>query len=133
MKTTKKDFRKFKDYFRKFAFNIMGLKNYKAYFRHENINSYADIKVNIGGQVAVVRFNKAVPCKDIDIEMSAFHESCELLLARLIVLAESRFVDPSDIEEASHEIIRTLEHEWYPFLRKDRNNACDFRKLENIK
>ena len=116
MKTTKYDFVKFKDHFRKFALDIMGLKNYKLYFTHKTIESYADIKTNIGGQIAKVRLNKDIGCAEIDIEMTAFHEACELLLVRLIALAESRFVSQAEIDEAPHEIIRVLEHEWYPLI-----------------
>ena len=43
------------------------------------------------------------------IKKVAFHEVCELLLARMGILGESRYVSEVQLREATHEVIRTLE------------------------
>jgi hypothetical protein len=40
----------------------------------------------------------------------AFHEVCEVFMARMHICAAARHVTREEIDEARHEIIRTLEH-----------------------
>ena len=44
------------------------------------------------------------------LKTSAFHEVCHMLLHRLKVCGESRYITESEIDEAEHEIVRRLEN-----------------------
>jgi len=110
MKTTKKDFEIFKKEFLKW-FNVFGLKDWKIYFFHDQIDetSYANITYNVAGRVATVRFNLEHNGRYNNIKETAFHEVCELLLGKLVAVAEYRYVTENEITEATHDIIRRLE------------------------
>ena len=53
-----------------------------------------------------------------DPKRCAFHEVCEVLLYRVHCLGESRYVQPSEIDEAIHDVIRILENTVYEKLKE---------------
>ena len=115
MKTTKKHFDLFEQECRKWI-KFFGLLNWKLYFYHESINAeaLASTGFNLSGRVASIRLNTDWPKEDLHergLRETAFHESCEVLLARVTYYMGARFVsDEGEIQEAAHEIIRTLEN-----------------------
>ncbi len=91
----------------------LGLTEYRVTFRFEPINgSYADIRTSHLDKFAVVRLTSELEPGDVpDFHPagSAKHEAIHLLLARLLWLAESRYVHPQDIDEEEHAVVRRLE------------------------
>jgi len=85
-----------------------GLTEYGVTFRFEPIDgSYADITTSRRDKFAVVRLSSQVTVSDmadLDPARSAKHEAIHLLLARMVWLAESRYVHPQDID-----VVRRLE------------------------
>jgi hypothetical protein len=63
--------------------------------------------------------NHDEPPGEAGIRLVAFHEVCELLLARMLICATARYVSRDEIEEAKHEIIRTLENVLFLPEKKD--------------
>jgi len=115
-KTTEKHFTLFKKHCQKWL-DVFGLKGWEPYFLHEPISS-SDENV----EACVIYDTKArsvtfylstvwnAQITDKAIIRAAFHEVCELLLGKLNELAKARFARESEVEEANHVIIRTLEN-----------------------
>ena len=107
-----------------FWVDIFGLLGWSFYFKLEEIgDKYGDILYNIIGRVATVRLNKKFEKELYSIEQvkqTAFHECCELFLGRLVSLAEYRYTTADEIEEETHNIIRTMEYikDNYTFTKK---------------
>lgn len=52
---------------------------------------------------------KATPVTDVNLERTAVHELCHVLLADLIALAQDQRTSPEDLACAEHAVINTLE------------------------
>ena len=113
MKTTSAHFRIFERECRKWI-KIFGLYDWEVFIQHNKIESRAEINYNLRNKLATITFSKEwtnynhIPVQDI--RLTAFHEVMELMLARLVVVGRSRWVDESESDEASHDVIRRLEH-----------------------
>jgi hypothetical protein len=114
-KTTSDDFRIFQEavvYWQK----RLGMLTWQIYTRHQNKEgAQAYCAFNLGGRSATIYLSKVLhnydePPGDRLIKRMAFHEVCELLMARMAICATARFVTAEEIEEARHEVIRTMEH-----------------------
>lgn len=115
MKTTKKDFELFKSECLNWQ-KKLGLTNYKFYFYHNKNGgkSHADVYTGILSDYhATFNFYEDWEddgITDENIKRVAFHEVCHILLARLVTVAENRFVTEDEVDESAHEMIRRLEH-----------------------
>jgi len=115
MKTTKKDFEYFKECSEKWL-EYFGLKRYRIDFEHCDIgDNYAAYKASEVGKNAVLKFttgldDQCIFPEDDWISRAAFHEVFHILLLRISCIAENRYSTPSELEEAEHDIIRTMEN-----------------------
>ena len=67
---------------------------------------------------------------DIEIDKTAFHEVCELLMMRIRFIAEARFLTDEETGEEIHNIIRILENVvWEPKLEDLSNRIKDASKI----
>ncbi len=107
-----KDFSLFREQFVKYQ-RLFGLTGYKAYFKHEPIDSaFASISINYTDMVATVRLNSILPSRDKphkDIKGAAKHEALHLLTARLEGDARYRYSTESMICESAEELVHKLE------------------------
>jgi len=90
-----------------------GLLDWRVYYRHEDSVGKARCTIqHLEDRVCIITLSKfwegIEPTND-EICRTAFHEVCELLLARLYTLSRRRFVGEGEIEEEHHAIIRRLE------------------------
>jgi hypothetical protein len=112
-KTSKRHFKLFCDEVRKFI-DIFGLVGWEVYFEHKQYLSY-EMAVCITDQpgrtctIALSTEWVALKPTDLEVRKAAFHEVCELLLSRFNAFARDRFVQESQIDEESHNLIRILE------------------------
>jgi len=112
-KTSKRHFKLFCDEARKFI-DIFGLVGWEVYFDHKQYLS-TELAICMTDQQArtctIALSPNWVGLKPTDLEVrkAAFHEVCELLLSRSSTFAKDRFVEESQIDEESHNIIRILE------------------------
>ena len=119
-KTTKKDFKLFCNEVDKFIF-IFGLRGWEIACKHESLEDGWAAKCHywLTDRCADITLatewddEKFERC-DTEIRKAAFHECCELLLARIQIIAENRFVQPREIEEEIHHIIKVLENVLFP-------------------
>ncbi len=112
-KTTKKHFRMFKRECERWI-AIFGLKGWEVVYFHEDDEEegrgWASYKVT--GRVCsmgLARTWKGVRPTKHGVRFVAFHEVCELLLARLMTEAKYRFTSEEVVDETAHEVIRVLE------------------------
>lgn len=114
-KTTDYHFQLFKEECQKWL-GIFGMKGWRVdYFHSEDIeNSRASYSLHLTGRVCSFylspKWDKLNPVTDKNVKISAFHEVCHVLLARLVVIGESRFVHADEFNEEAHAIIRILEN-----------------------
>ena len=92
-----------------------GLIGWEVFYNHAEIEGFASCHSDLNTRTATITLNKTAPCKisDIEVKRSAFHEVCELLLARFKILAKERFLSQEFLDEENHNIIRTLERVLY--------------------
>ncbi len=116
MKTTKKDFEYFKKCVRKYI-KYYGLKRYKVFFNRRDIgDNFAKYNLSETSKTVLFSFttdyNLNSPRAEYKdwIKGSAFHEVTHVLIARLGAIAGARYIGCDEIEEAEHDIIRTLEN-----------------------
>jgi len=116
IKTTKKDFKLFKEECQKWI-EILGLKDWEVHFRHdmefEEDRPRASIAADIEGRVAVIYLSEQwqeYPTTAYNIKKSAFHEVCELMMMPLNINARDRYVTESQLKESSHCVVMTLEN-----------------------
>lgn len=121
MDTNKKDFDNFKNYFNKWA-DYLGLKSWYVIFKHCEIfeDSTARYSYELCSRVAKFSLGKEINIdesedKEYVLKRAAFHECCELLLAKVNTYMFERNATPNQIEDAIHEIIRTLENTLFTF------------------
>jgi len=111
-KTTKTEFELFKKECQRWI-KFWGLTEWEINYRHKEIDRevYAVCYTDIIGMTATLKFNKNIR-EDLESQPkeSAFHEICELLLAKLSTLANDRYSTEDELCVASHEIIRRLEN-----------------------
>ena len=113
-RTTRKHFKQFKSECR-YWLNAFGLLGWCVSFFHEMEpdGNLAWESHNVPGRIASLglstEWEQLEPNKH-EIRRVAFHEVCELLLARLDTEAKYRFAVEDNINEARHAVIRTLEH-----------------------
>lgn len=124
MKTTKKDFNLFCKECLRWQ-EILGLSGFELRFVHGNAMSdkiYGNCMVDVTARTALIRLCKDWPeaksfgihlC-DQEIRLTAFHEICHVWLDLLSSCARARYIYAHEIEEAEHDIIRTLEKVLYP-------------------
>ncbi len=113
-KTTAKDFVLFRKEAKKWL-EWWNLLDFDVCFQHvQDISgSLASCSSNILACTATLFLApdwKDNPVSNSRIKRSAFHEVSELRLARLCVLAESRFINRYEIEEETHALIRVFEN-----------------------
>ncbi len=112
-RTTKKHFKLFKCECRKWI-RIFGLYGWEVYYFHEDDGTdhraWASYKTT--GRVCSLclstNWGTMYPTKRL-VRLAAFHEVCELLLARMNTEAKYRFASEEVVDEAAHEVIRVLE------------------------
>ena len=112
-KTTEKHFHIFKRECNKWICEF-GLKGWEVVYFHEDDEEegrgWASYKVT--GRVCTMGLARTwkgmCPTKQ-RVQFVAFHEVCELLLARLMTEAKYRFTSEEVVDETAHEIIRVLE------------------------
>ena len=108
MKTTKKDFERFKGAFRWWQ-ERLGLTDYRTDFFHGGLEPHEAgyCETDIENCVAKVSFAPA--CDNVP-EKTGRHEALELLLAELWILGQYRWVRRDELEAARHRVIRRLEN-----------------------
>ncbi len=112
-KTNKRHYNLFCNEVRKFI-DIFGLVGWEVNFEHKRYLS-TELAVCITdqqGRTCTISLSPTwvgLKPTDLEVRKSAFHEVCELLLSRLNTFAKDRFVQESQIDEESHNIIRILE------------------------
>ena len=114
--TTEDDFRIFEEavvYWQR----RLGLLDWHIYARHKtrDRDAQASCYPHLAGRCATIYLSKVLDNYDDPpgatfIRRMAFHEVCELLTARMNICAKARYVTEEEVDEARHEIIRTLEH-----------------------
>ena len=115
-KTTPEDFQIFQEavaYWQR----RLGLLDWYIYTRHKtrDRDAQASCYPDLAGRCATLYLSRVLhnyddPPGETFIRRMAFHEVCEVLMARMLICAVARYVTREEIDEARHEIIRTLEH-----------------------
>ncbi len=117
-KLTEYHFQKFKGYCWKWI-RKLGLTNYgySIGFSKEKTKANAVCNINLGAaHIDITLYND---WGDIDIptdealECTAMHEVTHVLLARLRLNGDTRFIMEDEIQEAEHEIVRRLENVFF--------------------
>jgi hypothetical protein len=95
----------------------LGLLDWHIYTRHKSRDprTQASCYPDLPGRCATIYLSKVLynydePPGETFIRRMAFHEVCELLMARMMICATARYVTRDEMDEARHEIVRTLEH-----------------------
>ena len=114
MKTSTRHFEIFKKECAKWI-DFFGLKDWDILYAHNDSrpDSCANVTYNLSAKNVVIRLTKTwgeQPITVKRIKRSAFHEVCEVMIARLVICSAARFLNKDEIEEASHDIIRRLEN-----------------------
>jgi len=112
--TTKADFKVFKAEVEKWI-EAFGLYDWEVDIAHGGVSSdehSAECQYQVDARRATIRLSEQFTCGGSfdanDLRQAARHEVGELLLARLVYLAENRCVTYEEIEEAHHDIIARL-------------------------
>lgn len=113
MKTTAKDFEKFKAAFLHWQ-KELGLTHYQVVFECSQAEGvFARIDTNHAGKIATVTLAKNLSPENhrhFDPALSGRHEAIHLLTGRLVWLAGARYLFAEDIVEEDEAIVRRLEH-----------------------
>ena len=112
MKTSKEDFKIFKDEFIKWQ-KKLGLQGYEIRFEvtRDDAN-YASIAITEGSKTALVTFSKFIKERDKawhDPKAHAKHERIQLLLHRLVYLGQQRYTNPGEINQEWEKLVIILE------------------------
>ena len=113
-KTTEQDFQIFQEAVA-FWQRKLGMLSWQLYTRHTFMKDQQGYSVvNLSARCATLTLSTTLsnydePPGDRIIRRIAFHEVCEVLMARMMICAEARYVQRDELEEARHEVIRTLE------------------------
>ena len=113
-KLKKKDFRIFIEEFRYWV-DKFGLKGWEFFYQFEEEDCRACIQRDVQGRLVIVTLSKTFDVEPTDamLKRCAFHEACELLLSPLVSLVTQRSVSDNQLEEATHNIIRIMENEFF--------------------
>ena len=110
---TEKHFEMFKDEFMRWV-DILGMKGWEFIFKHiELVDARAQVMPGQRGRVVVICLNtiwEGQEATEYELRRTGFHEAVELFLSKITQLAHERSVTEADIEEETHNIIRTLEN-----------------------
>ena len=110
---TDKDFGVFKDEFMRWV-DILGMKGWEFLFKLvELIDARAQVMPGQTGRIVVICLNTVWEGQEVteyELRRTGFHEALELFLSKITHLAHERSVTEADIEEETHNIIRTLEN-----------------------
>ena len=124
--TTPEHFEIFKAEFLRWV-TILGLTDWELFFKHTNPpeDSRAYIGYTTTYRCATVYLspiweNFDEPPTDEQVRKVAFHEACELLLARLNILAQDRYLRHGEVTEAIHAVIRVMENVLFPMYRLEK-------------
>ena len=118
MKTTKEQFKAFKAECEKWI-KCFGLLGWRFYYQHADIEgnqlAYCCFPDEPEDRVFTLGFtvNLGATYCDTDLKRSAFHEVMEALLYRIRYLAHVRYIQPEEINEEIHNLIRILENVVY--------------------
>lgn len=117
VETTELDFAAFKASV-EYWLDRFGLKDWKVGFSWEKLSGdLAGCSMNLVNRSALFKYttetNLPVYPGELDPDLQGFHEVCELLTGRLRMLATVKLAHDDDLDEATHEIIRTLENVFY--------------------
>jgi len=116
-RSTAKHFKVFKEECEKWL-KIYGLQRYRVFYEHDELeNCLGGCNTDQPSMQAVIQLGKdwhSNPLNNKEVKIVAFHETTELLLARLHDLATARNSPMEDIHSARHEVIRVLERILYP-------------------
>jgi len=116
-KTTNEDFELFKEECWNWI-KYFGLIDWEWNFTHDaEIGNHAEYWVDVPNRACTISYTSEYSTEDSifyteeSIKKAAFHEVCEILLARIASLISG--IAESDIAEAKHDIIRILENTIY--------------------
>ena len=118
MKTTKKDFEIFKAEVRRFM-DVFELNNWEVAFEHKELkNNNATITPQLGNYKAVITLSTDNDYDKVTsdysfteyIKRNALHEVIHLLLSRMSVVGQSRYISNAEQEEAEEELVIKLMH-----------------------
>ena len=105
------DFKEFKKWF-KYYQDKFDLSGWKVFFKQEPIeDGFANISVDLGAMAATVCLNRKLSDEDKpfkDIKLSAKHEACHLLCARLENNGRARYISSNEIYETAEELVNKL-------------------------
>ena len=112
---SKEDFEVFKKECDKWI-SFFGLCGWRIFYEFIDAGEdcYAQIRYNLLDRVATITLNLFIYDEtertEVDVKRSAFHEVCELLLARISLFGKERFVNENEIDEEIHNLIRIFEN-----------------------
>lgn len=129
--TTKEDFEKFKEFII-YWIDFFGLRNWEVEFGHaEDDTAMAYTKFNVPNRnITIVLATDWGERKVTNEELNktAFHEVCEVLLLKVRYIADARYIHDEDIGSEIHDVIRILENVvWQPKYEAD--NSLSMAKL----
>lgn len=112
MKTTKQQFKQFKEECKKWQ-DKFELNDWKIYYQHVSYDGgYAQIHKNSNNRVATIFFNGELENKEeynnLNIKEIAKHEMIHLMLARLSEIGVARFISEDETIEAEEELVQKL-------------------------
>ncbi len=121
-KTTKKQFEYFKSRFRVYA-KVYGITEWDVIFALGTNDPYsaAEVECDMLSMTATVKLNDNLCGHDAElhsIDMDAFHEVWEIILAKLMILASERFTAQEQLESVRHEIISRVQNTHFEGTRK---------------
>ena len=92
----------------------LGLKGWEFIYKHIELeDARAQIMPGQTGRVVIVLLSKKWPGQEpteYELCRTGFHEALELLFSKITHLANERSITENDIEEETHNLIRTLEN-----------------------
>ena len=110
MKTTKKHFELFKKEC-KYWIDKLELSNYDVRYKWEELDHFDEAQSKIKYNYTVVLYLDTDWEEEVnnkEVKEAAKHEIVHLLLGRLTLNAEARFIGRSEIDEAMEEVVRKL-------------------------
>lgn len=112
-KTTEEEYKRFTDAVHRYMAKF-GLGDWMCYFERSELDGLARVHYSVDDRAATFQFGKEWPDMPyIDVDRTAFHEVCHLLLADLAELPKG-FVDIDRIVMIEHAVIRRLEFFEFP-------------------
>lgn len=112
--TSKSHFKLFKKEVQRWV-KRLGLTGWHLEYTHDQDlfdSSPALVQISVVDRIATFHLNEEweIPVTEALVKKAAFHEVCELLLARFDFLATSRFCMKEEVDEERHAVIRILEN-----------------------